>query len=60
MEADLVYYRRRSVEETTAAAGASMPRVRSVHLELARRYDERIAELSMVGSHAHLHLVSAA
>lgn len=60
MEADLVYYRRRSVEEKTAAAASSVPRVRAVHLELARRYDERIGGLSTVGSHANLHLVSAA
>jgi hypothetical protein len=60
MDADLVYYRRRSAEEKAAAAAALNPRVRTVHLDFARRYDARIDMLSAAGSHAHLHLVSAA
>ncbi|MFL6764010.1 MAG: hypothetical protein ACJ8FO_02305 [Sphingomicrobium sp.] len=60
MEADLVYYRRRSAEEKAAAAAALHPRARAVHLELARRYEERIGELADERSYEHLHLIPAA
>jgi hypothetical protein len=45
MEADLVYFRRRSAEEARAAGRALDVRVRDVHLDLSRRYQERAAEL---------------
>ena len=60
MEADLVYYRRRSAEEKSAAAAALHSKVRAVHVELARRYDERIALLAEERGRAHLHLLPAA
>jgi hypothetical protein len=60
METDLVYYRRRSAEEKAAAKAALDPRVRRVHVDLARRYDERIAALTTERGQSHLHLVSAA
>jgi len=42
MEAELNYYRRRSVEEIAAAAAARDGKVRRVHLELGRRYHEKV------------------
>ena len=43
MEAELSYYRRRSMEESRAAATATDSKARSVHLELGRRYLERVS-----------------
>lgn len=60
MEKDLVYYRRRAAEEAAAAAAANHARVQQVHLELARRYTERVAELEAEPARAGLRLVSAA
>ncbi|HEX8938344.1 MAG TPA: hypothetical protein VF776_08755 [Sphingomicrobium sp.] len=60
MEADLVYYRRRSAEERTAAAAARDQRVRGVHLDLAMRYDERIVALTAKQRRSEIHLVTAA
>ena len=60
MEPDRVYYRRRSAEEERAAAQALDVRVRDVHLDLARRYKERAAELEAQRLAAHLTLVPAA
>jgi hypothetical protein len=60
MESDLTYYRRRSVEEAAAAAASLDPKVRAIHLELAERYEVRIAALAAEGSRVHIHLVSAA
>jgi hypothetical protein len=60
MEADLVYYRRRSADESDAAAAAPDPRVRRVHLELARCYAERIAALEAQRLEVRLRLVPAA
>jgi hypothetical protein len=60
MDADLSYYRRRSVEENAAARAADDSRVRAVHLELARRYEQRCATMEAELRLAHLHLVSAA
>jgi hypothetical protein len=60
MEADLVYYRRRFAEESQAATAALDSRVRQVHLELARRYSERIAALKTERVELHLRLVPAA
>jgi hypothetical protein len=60
MELDLVYYRRRSAEERAAAGAALHSKVRSVHLELARCYDERVQALETEIQGAATHLVSAA
>ena len=60
MEADLVYYRRRAAEERTAAAAAPSRRVRAVHLDLAVRYDARVASLTAEQRRSEIHLVSAA
>jgi hypothetical protein len=59
METELIYYRRRSDEEVAAAAAASDGRVRSVHLELGRRYDERISTIEAELKHVQLRLVGA-
>ena len=45
MSADLNYYRRRQAEEAAAAHAAPDPNVGAVHLELARRYGERLMSL---------------
>ena len=60
MELDLVYYRRRAAEEAAAAAAAEHVRVRQVHLELARRYEEHVALLEAEPGRVPLHLVTAA
>jgi hypothetical protein len=60
MEADLVYYRRRSAEEAQAAAVSVDSHVRDVHLELARRYSERIVALETERTDLRLRLVPAA
>ena len=60
MEAELNYYRRRSVQETAAAAAATDGKVRSVHLELGRRYDEKISTIEAEMKRMQLHLVSPA
>lgn len=59
MDAELKYYRRRSIEETAAAAVASNSKVRNVHLELGRRYEERISTIEGEIKRAELHPVSA-
>ena len=46
MEAELNYCRRRA-EEESAAAVASDGKVRSIHLELGRRYDERASSIEL-------------
>jgi hypothetical protein len=60
MESDLVYYRRRAAEEAAAAAVAEHVKVRQVHLELARRYEEHVAVLEPEPARAGLRLVTAA
>ena len=60
MEAELAYYRRRSAEEAAAADSAELQSVRDAHLELARRYDDRIAALETENGRAGIHLVAAA
>jgi thymidylate kinase len=60
MDADLVYYRRRSSAERAAAAAAHDRKVRAIHLELAKHYEERIAVLEAERRRAEMHLVSAA
>lgn len=60
MEVDLVYYRRRSSAERTAAEAALDHKVRAIHLELMDHYEERIAALEAERRRAEMHLVSAA
>jgi len=60
MERDLVYYQRRSAEEARAAAAASDSRVRQVHLDLAKRYEERVTAIEAASPTMHLRLVTAA
>jgi hypothetical protein len=60
MESDLAYYRRRAAEEAGAAEAAEHVRVRQVHLELARRYEERVTLLESERGRRPLHLVTAA
>jgi hypothetical protein len=60
MEADLAYYRRRSAAEANAAAAALDPVVRDVHLELVRRYAERVATLEAEPARTSVQLVTAA
>jgi hypothetical protein len=60
MESGLVYYSRRSAEERAAAAVARHPKVKAVHLDLANRYDERIAALAAEQRRSEIHLVPAA
>ena len=60
MESDLAYYRRRAAEEESAASAAEHVSVRQVHLELARRYAERVTLLEAEPSRVPLHLVTAA
>jgi hypothetical protein len=60
MEADLAYYQQRSAEEAQAAATSVDPKTRDVHLELARRYQERVSTLLAKQRRASIHLVSAA
>ena len=57
MEADLKYYYRRSAEESAAADAALDKKVRAVHLELARRYAERITALNAATQRVSLHLI---
>jgi hypothetical protein len=60
MEAELIYYRRRSDQEAAAAQAAHDRNVRNVHLELSRRYQERITLIEAEIRRAQLHLVSTA
>ena len=60
MEADLVYYRRRSAEERAAAVSARNSKVRAVHRELAKHYGERLAALEAEHRRSEIHLVTAA
>lgn len=57
MDADLKYYHRRSAEESAAAEAARDSKVRDIHLELARRYAERITTLNASVHRRSLHLV---
>lgn len=59
MDKDLDYYRRRLAEERAAETLAIHPAVSTVHHNLAREYEERIALLEQVTDPADLHLVSA-
>ena len=59
MQSDLLYFRQRQAAELAAAADAGDARVRAIHRELARLYDERIKLLGAEHT-IELHLVSAA
>lgn len=60
MESDLIYYRRRAAEEAAAATAVENTKVKQVHLELARRYSVRVADLEAEPARERLRLVSAA
>jgi hypothetical protein len=60
MEADVVYYRRRSAEESAAAEAAVDSRVRQVHLDLAALYADRLTSIETGSTENRLQLVSAA
>jgi len=59
MEAELNYYRRRSVQENQAAATAPNGKLRSVHLELGRRYCEKISMIEAELNRGQMHLVAS-
>jgi hypothetical protein len=46
MNGDAEYFRRRSVEEKTAAMKAAHPNAREAHLQMAFRYDEFASALT--------------
>ena len=60
MQSDLAYYRRRADEETAAADLAEHQAARDAHMELAARYEMRVAALEAERRRADVHLVSAA
>jgi hypothetical protein len=60
METDLSYYRHRASKERAAAASSANGNARAAHLELARRYDERVELLAAESSASRLHLLPAA
>jgi hypothetical protein len=60
MEAELNYYRRRSVEESKAAAESPDGKVRGIHLELERRYDEKISAIEAELRRGQMRLVTTA
>lgn len=60
MDRDLVYYRRRLAEEKAAAIHAPHPQARASHLEMAARYEERLATIEAGAQDGPLHLVDVA
>lgn len=56
MENDVSYYMRRAAEEG-AAATATHGRARDVHLELARRYQERVHSAEVEARRSAIHAV---
>ena len=60
METDLAYYRRRASQEGAAAQAALHPKVRTIHLELKRCYEERACAVAGPEAPAPAHLVTAA
>jgi len=60
MEADLLYYARRSAEERAAAALTPNEKARLAHLELARCYAEQIARIEVERRRAEFYVVTAA
>jgi hypothetical protein len=59
METDVVYFTRRAAEERLAAMRSAHFAARHAHLEMAHRYDERLAELAD-GEPQRLDVTSAA
>jgi hypothetical protein len=60
METDLAYYRRRASEESVAAEAALHSKARTIHLDLKRRYEERVTAIAARREDSTLNLVSAA
>lgn len=60
MDNDAVYYRRRLAEEKAAAIHAPHPQARAAHLEMAARYEERLASAEAGQPQDPLHLVDVA
>lgn len=60
MDNDAVYYRRRLAEEKAAAIHAPHPQARAAHLELAARYEERLASTEGTAEPGPVHLVDVA
>ena len=60
MDNDAVYYRRRLAEEKAAAIHAPHPQARAAHLEMAARYEERLASVEAGQPQDPLHLVDVA
>lgn len=59
MESDVTYYRKRAAEEAARALSAGNAKVRQVHLDLARRYADRVTALETQEMPLGLHVVAA-
>lgn len=59
MQSDLSYYRRRASEERTAALQSRHLGVRRAHVEMAKRYEERVRRLSLPGERVHVPISEA-
>ena len=60
MESDRTYFLRRAAAERAAAISAAHPMARAAHLEMARRYEERLNELAAADGRPDLKLVDVA
>ena len=60
MESDRAYFVRRAAAERAAALSAVHPAARASHLEMARRYDERLNALAAGDGRPDLKLVDVA
>ena len=60
MESDRTYFLRRAAAERAAAMSAVHPMARAAHLEMARRYEERLNELAAADGRPDLKLVDVA
>jgi hypothetical protein len=60
METDLAYYLRRACQEGDAAKASLHPKVRNVHLDMKRLYEERATAIKGAQEHRSQNLVSAA
>jgi len=58
MENDLSYYTRRAAEERSAANATQGP-VRDAHLEMARRYEERLHSAKVAARRSAMHAVAS-
>lgn len=59
MNEDAIYFRRRGLEERTAALSATDARARRVHLELAHRYEGAIREMIVCERRNRIRLLEA-